>query len=225
LNQREYNHKGREAPELAVSAIDETENPPLFTEETTGWEKLPRLVSEALTGDDLDFNAHGLLTFLIGAINWKTGIYKGTIRRLAEEVGWEHSDDYLRKVLVRLRMGGWVDYASKPGQRSAYAIRLGGRVKGGQRNPPAYRPTSDSNRPFQSEVTSDATRAWNAGTGDAHSGSCMPGLKTERPVQDRDIDGDEDRDVDGDQPRSNDREELDARDDDGGRDAAEAAWR
>ena len=116
----------------------------MYTEDTPRWEKLPRSISEALTGDDLDFNSHGVLTFLLGAINWKTGVYRGTIRRLKEDLGWEHSEDYLRKVLVRLRTGRWIEYESKPEQRSAYVIRLGRRTLDGQRNPPGYRLTSDS---------------------------------------------------------------------------------
>lgn len=154
MEPREAIRYGPEGPSLN-DQTDTDNHPPLHVEDVAGWEKLPRSVSEALTGDDLDFNSHGVLTFLIGAVNWKTGVYRGTIRRLAEDVGWERSEDYLRKALVKLRTGGWIEYESKPGQRSAYVIRLGQRVKEGQRNPRAYRRTSDSEPPSQSEVSSD----------------------------------------------------------------------
>jgi hypothetical protein len=87
MEAREYMRTGN-GPK-GLSSIDTTEareDPPLHVEDVPGWEKLPRSVSEALTGDNLDFNSHGVLTFLIGAVNWKTGVYRGTIRRLAEDV-------------------------------------------------------------------------------------------------------------------------------------------
>jgi hypothetical protein len=204
----ERENEKRNAPEGALSNYEtetETNNlPPLYTEQTPGWEKLPRLVADALTGDDLDFNAHGVLTFLIGAVNWKTGVYRGTIRRLAEDIGWEHSENYLSKKLRTLRDGGWIDFESKSGQRSAYVIRLGRRVKEGQRNPPAYRPTSDStsdyNPPSQSEVTSDSPNGTPAAKADAQPVSTSPQPQTTRSPQDVDVDVD--RDADGDQPQN-----------------------
>jgi hypothetical protein len=156
-----------------------------------GWEKLPRSVSEALTACEIDFAEHGLLTFLVGAINWQTGVYRGTLARLAEEVGWEHSQDWLRRKLLRLREDGWIEYESKAGQRSAYVIRLGVRVREGQRNRPAPGLSSDSLPRVRSEVSSNAPAHLNGQGADPSLAAGVSQPRTPCSLLDRDEDGDE----------------------------------
>jgi hypothetical protein len=153
-----------------------------------GWEKLPRSVSEALTGCEIDFLEHGLLTFLVGAINWRTGIYRGTLARLAEEVGWEQSTDWLRKKLSSLREGGWIEYESKSGQRSPYVIRLGARVREGQRTPSSYGLTSDSLSRPRSEVSSNTPVHPKGRSADEPSNAGLSQPRTARSPLDRDED-------------------------------------
>jgi hypothetical protein len=170
---------------------------PLHVEDVEGWAKLPRSVSDALTADELDFNSHGVLTFLIGAINWKTGVYRGTLRRLAEDIGWKRTSDYLRKTLNGLREDGWIGYESKSGKRDAYVIWLGARALSGQGNSPISDSTPEFDPPLNSEVGSDSLSSRNRANADARSKLAPSEPQTRPPLQEVEAEEEVDRQADG----------------------------
>ena len=169
-----------------------TETPALYTEPVEGWEKFPRDLRDALEGDELDFYDFGIVCYVLGAINWKTGVWKGTLGRMAEGMGWPFKDadkSALRKRLIKLRDAHWIEFESRQGQRSAYVIRLGERLKNGQRKVEPridFGRTSDSEGGTSSEVTLDWLSDVEAYLSDYERvyGTSQP--RTNSPRQDRD---------------------------------------
>jgi hypothetical protein len=54
----------------------------------------------------------------------RTWVVTITLAQLGEAIAWEHSAEWLRQMLVRLRSKGWIAYESRSGQRKPYDIRL-----------------------------------------------------------------------------------------------------
>jgi hypothetical protein len=175
----------------------ETETPELCTEPVDGWEKLPRDAVDALEGGELDFFDFGILSYIVGSINWKIGVWKGTLGKLAEGMGWPFEAQALRKRLNRLKDEEWFDFDLRQGQRSAYVIRPGARLKRGQKNLPPRTdlvPTSYQAPPSSYEVSSyddESLQAVIAEHKRLFAGS-EPHTNVSR--QDGDRDGDPDRD-------------------------------
>jgi hypothetical protein len=118
-----------------------------------GFELLPRAVSDACRSGELDFNEHGLLTFLIGDIDWQTHEWRGSLAGLKGLSGWPRSEDWLRKTLLFLREEKWISYDMKRGERN-YVIRLGPRIHEalyGEQDPTKIR----LSRPSESDLSSD----------------------------------------------------------------------
>jgi hypothetical protein len=154
----------------------------------SGWgyyfEKLPREAAEALRRGELSFKSHGLLTYIIGSIDWKRGDYARKLTALMEDVDWEWTDQHLRNELADLKSAGWIDFESKQGQRSPYCFRLGRRIlealtSGGL---PAPLPTDfQPGTPSQFEVTSNDLSAIDAALADPKPDSPSPELQTDSP--------------------------------------------
>jgi hypothetical protein len=117
------------------------------------FELLPRAVSDACRSGELDFNEHGLLTFLIGDIDWQTHEWRGSLAGLKGLSGWPRSEDWLRKTLIFLREEKWISYDMKRGERN-YVIRLGARLHEalyGEQDPTKIR----LSKPSESDLSSD----------------------------------------------------------------------
>jgi hypothetical protein len=124
---------------------------------------LPLAVTDALRSGEVNFLEHGVLTFLVGAFDFRTGQYVATLRALADAMQWPRSEDYLSKLLRQLRQAGWIECETAAGQRKPYKLRAGRRLDLGQGLRRNLRSTSDTSSdyafPSQSEVTSDNPRS------------------------------------------------------------------
>ena len=128
-----------------------------------GWAKLPRVLADALIRDDLDFDGFAIVAFLVAAREYASGEYVGTLEKIAADLRWEHTPDYLSKKLRELREGDWLAFETRPGQRKPYVIRLGSRLLSEPTSDSTSDTTSDStsdgDTPPQSEVTSESPRS------------------------------------------------------------------
>lgn len=182
VGMEEHETQKEKAPELEASPETDTETLALYIDDLPGWEKYPRLLVDALHTGEIDFYDFGIVSYIVIARHWKLGVWRGTMRKLMEEIGWPFSTtDGIRKRLVDLRENKWIDYESVPGKRSAYVIRLGQRLLDGQRNVAAptthLRPTSDETPPSASEVTSDGISSPNGASLDVNSDSTSTHLR------------------------------------------------
>jgi hypothetical protein len=88
---------------------------------------VPRGLVHTLKRDALNFAEFGLLSFLILSVDHKTGEYVNRLSAIRDECAWEHTDEYLKRCLRRLKAELWIDYDMKRGSRGPYVIRLGER--------------------------------------------------------------------------------------------------
>lgn len=86
--------------------------------------RVPYRVLRALNRGDITFTQFGLLCFLVGAVDFRTGEAILSLRAIQDGCRWERSGDWLRKNLLALRESEWIDYDSKAGQQRPYVIRL-----------------------------------------------------------------------------------------------------
>src|SRR3954451_5600870 len=134
--EREYEREKKEAPELEAPPKTKTKKTRKQkiaanrqdSAEAYNFERLPCEVAESLRRGELSFRQHGLLTYIIGSIDWTRGDYARTLVAFMADIGWELSDETLRADLADLKQQGWITFASRQGQRSAYSFRLGPRV-------------------------------------------------------------------------------------------------
>jgi hypothetical protein len=154
------------------------------------FERLPREVAEALRRGDLSFRQHGLLTYIIGSIDWSRGDYARTLAAFAADVDFPESDETLRTDLKALKDGGWIAFESKQGQRSAYHFRLGPRIPKSIELPEDFQKMTPSNL----EVTSKHGGNSNGATPHHEGDSASSRLPSTSLAIDRDANGDKDGD-------------------------------
>jgi hypothetical protein len=166
------------------------------------FEKVPRGLVRTLKLDAMSFTEFGVLCFLILSIDHKTGKYIGRLTAIADELAWEHSTNYLSKVLRRLRNERWLEFEMKPGDRGPYVIRLGERYHAalvygtdlspelGQHLGPNLGLTSDSDPPSQSEVPRTGPNQTELATPGVGSDSASSQPRTSRAHADADADAD-----------------------------------
>jgi len=114
---------------------------------------IPYRATEALQRRDISFDGWGVLAYLIASANHKTEQWVGMRARLQDELGWEKSDDTLRRVLRALRDDGWIELDVAERQRKPLVITLtAARLRHVCRTePPSY--AADTAAPPQSEGT------------------------------------------------------------------------
>jgi hypothetical protein len=101
--------------------------------------QIPRRFHDALERDEINHRQFFLGCYLAGKVDYQTGEVAFTLRALADNMGWDWTDETLRKDLRHLRPG-WIDYSAKQGQRSPYIFRLTG-LQVGAHFQPRVRPT------------------------------------------------------------------------------------
>jgi hypothetical protein len=159
------------------------------------FERLPRAVARALSMAELEFDEHGLLTFLIGSIDFRTQKYVNALAGLGGAVQWTRSSDYLRKTLRDLEEKEWITLETRPGPHAPYVIRLGPRViealtfgADAELSQTNLRRISDSEPPLQSETISDSLKFDPSANGHEETDLAQPNLRTGLSFQDGDAD-------------------------------------
>jgi hypothetical protein len=86
--------------------------------------RVPQRVFEALERAEISQAKFGILVYLLWRADGRTEV-ACTIRSLADGLQFRPGVEQLRRELVELRRGRWIDYSSTQGQRRPYVIRLG----------------------------------------------------------------------------------------------------
>jgi hypothetical protein len=203
---REYNYEKREAPELEASPQTRTKTTSKRKRiaddprdlPAINFERLPRDVAESLRRDEISFRQHGLLTYIIGSIDWTRGDLARKLEVLHVEIDFRDSVETLRTDLDHLRKLEWLEYESKQGQRSPYCFRLGPRVFESLGLP------EDFQRNILLISGSHLQNDEERGRSKPDEQSSKPPFQLPSSVLPIDKDVRQRQDVDGDQPRSND---------------------
>lgn len=143
---------------------------------------------DALKARELSFRAFGLLAFLCGEADFRTGKVTMSLRAMSDTVGWDGTTDWLRKNLRLLRDGGWIAYESRPGQQKPYVITLTG-AKPASTSAPA----SDPGAGARAELTSERVGRLGGSDPSGERARASSGLQTNPspPERQRDIDDEE----------------------------------
>jgi hypothetical protein len=166
--EREYMRENEEArqndglPQTQTQtspSVAEAERPP-----AQNFERIPRAIGRELGRGDLDSAEFLVLCTVATTYDFLNGELITSLAGLADTIGWEHSNDYLRKKLESLREKGWIDYVTRRGQGAKYTIALGpvwwrALEEGARFQSPHrvnYLLNSDSDPPSQSELNSDS---------------------------------------------------------------------
>lgn len=121
------NDKGPAARgEASVKTQTQTER---SVTEGKDFERLPRAIALALSRGNLDFQEHGILTFIIGSIDYRLEEYINTIDGLAGALQWPSSKDWLNRKVAGLRRKGWLAYSTRRGPHAPYRFTFGPRLK------------------------------------------------------------------------------------------------
>ncbi|HEY8777918.1 MAG TPA: hypothetical protein VIM23_03140 [Gaiellaceae bacterium] len=117
--------------------------------------QLPLRLHEAVRRGELTFHQFGLVAYLVGAADYRTGELATTVAALADAIQWGRSDDTLRRDLQALKAAGWIDYSVQERQRRPYILKLVGALRDGTAsataasNDPSMRQTASPVRQFQ----------------------------------------------------------------------------